>query len=241
MLRRVDYSETSQVVTLFTAVRGKIGAIAKGARRSKTKFFGPLDAATMHDVVLFARAQGLWVLAESHLVERFPALRRNLETIYVAHLVIELLDMLTEENDPSPALFELAVDVLGETRDPAKASLYALKFIAGALARTGFAPVLDRCVGCAREAPSGRRLAFDVVEGGLLCATCARNAPQAAHTSGAAVALIRYVTRAGPGALKRLKPAKRDVDKALGTLGAHTERAAGRRLKTLPLVVKGQS
>ena len=85
MLRRVDYGETSHVLSLFGALGGKVSVIAKGARRPKTKFVGPLDVATLHEVVYFPRERGLSVLAESHLVDRFAPLHAHLRTNGTMH------------------------------------------------------------------------------------------------------------------------------------------------------------
>lgn len=239
VLRRVDYSETSQVVTLFTHARGKVSAIAKGARRAKSRFFGPLDSATLHEVVVYPRGEGLSILAESHLVERFAGLREHIETIQLAQLVLELLMVLTQENDPEPGLFQLARNVLHEARDPRRAQLEGLAFMLGALAETGFAPVVERCVVCSRGSPTGKRLAFDCRGGGVLCADCAADSPGAIAISGAAAALMRRVAQASRAALGRIRAGRGDVGEALEALGAHVRHFSGRELRTLGVLVKG--
>lgn len=113
VLQSLDYGETSQIVTLFTRKKGKIGVIAKGARRPKSSFGATLQPMAYTQVVFYYKpTRTLQTLSESGHVESFHRLRRGLKTISVGLRVVELIDALLEEEDPQPRVFSLLVSVL---------------------------------------------------------------------------------------------------------------------------------
>ena len=113
VLRTIDFSETSLVVTLFTREFGKIGALAKGARRLKNPFESALDVLTLCRIVfLHKSSEALDLVTEAKLLRRFRPTGRNLAGLYAGYYVAELLGDLTDENDPHPELFDLADETL---------------------------------------------------------------------------------------------------------------------------------
>src|SRR5215213_2767211 len=109
VLKVVEFSESSCVVTLFTEDFGKIGALAKGARRPKGPFEGALDLlALIRIVFLHKSSEALDLLTEAKLERRFRAGQRSLARLYAGYYVAELLSELTESSDPHPALFHAA-------------------------------------------------------------------------------------------------------------------------------------
>jgi len=113
VLRRLDYGETSQIVTLLTPERGKVGVMAKGARRTKSTFGATLQPMAYTQVVYYYKpTRDLQILSESSHVESFHRLRRSLRTITIGLRIVELVDALTEEEDPQPDVFALTVRAL---------------------------------------------------------------------------------------------------------------------------------
>ena len=113
VLRSLDYGETSQIVTLFTRENGKLGVMAKGARKPDSSFGATLQPMAYTQVVFYYKpTRTLQILSESSHVESFHQLRRSLKPITIGLQVMELLDALMEEEDPQPQAFQLAVRVL---------------------------------------------------------------------------------------------------------------------------------
>ena len=113
VLRSLDYGETSQIVTLFTREKGKVGVMAKGARRAQTPFGATLQPMAYTQVVYYYKpTRTLQILSESSHVESFHRLRDSLQRITVGLRIVELVDALMEEEDPQPAVFELIVRLL---------------------------------------------------------------------------------------------------------------------------------
>src|SRR4029450_9420944 len=114
VLRTFDQGESDRVVHLYTESQGRVGAIAKGARRSKRRFPGTLEILSLIDVRLIdpPRAQ-LMRLEGAKLVGAFEGITANLARYAIACQFLELLDRLTAEREAHPELFHFAGGVLG--------------------------------------------------------------------------------------------------------------------------------
>src|SRR5471032_1073647 len=105
VVRGTDWSETSRIATLFTREFGKVRALAKGGRRLKSSFEIAFDLLTLCDVVVLRKhSGGLDLLTEARLIEKFPALRADLEALYAGYYIAELLADGTADYDPHPLL-----------------------------------------------------------------------------------------------------------------------------------------
>src|SRR6185503_8943788 len=106
ILKLIEFSETSCVVTLFTEDFGKVGALAKGARRPKGPFEGALDLLALVRIVFLRKSSdSLDLLTEARLERRFRSGQRDLPRLYAGYYVAELLAELTASGDPHPELF----------------------------------------------------------------------------------------------------------------------------------------
>jgi len=146
VLRSLDYGETSQIVTLLTREKGKIGVMAKGARRTKSSFGSTLQPMSYTQVVFYYKpTRELQILSESSHVESYHQLRRSLRSITVGLRIVELVDALVEEEDPQPEMFALTVRALRRlNRTEARAS-NLWPFVQLRLARLlGIAPAIER-------------------------------------------------------------------------------------------------
>ena len=112
VLRVTEYSETSCIVNLLTREFGRIGAIAKGARRPKSPFSAAIDVLAVCEVVFINKPSALSVLTEAKLERRFRAGETDLKRLYAGYYVIELIRTLTDEGDPTPELFDLTREML---------------------------------------------------------------------------------------------------------------------------------
>lgn len=113
VLRSLNYGETSQIVTLYTREKGKLGVMAKGARRPKSSFGATLQPMAYTQVVFYYKpTRTLQTLSESSHVESFHRLRRNLTSITVGFRIVELVDALMETEDAQPEVFALLVHAL---------------------------------------------------------------------------------------------------------------------------------
>jgi DNA repair protein RecO (recombination protein O) len=192
VLRVIEFSETSCVLTLFTEHFGKVSALAKGARRPKGPFEGALDLLALVRIVFLRKSsEALDLLTEAKLQRRFRSAQRDLSRLYAGYYVAELLSELTDNGDPHPELFALADATLlaldgGRPVAPAILRLEVL-----ALRLLGHLPSLDECVGCGQAVPEQPRTPFGLVAGGVLCSKCRPGQRQVVSLTAAGLAALR--------------------------------------------------
>ena len=175
VVRLVDFSETSQVVTLFTREFGKIGALAKGAHRQKGPFDFALDLLTLTRVVFLRKSSGgLDLLTEAKLEHRFRPPDHDLAPLFAGYYLAELLLGLTDEYDPHPELFDIAAETLQTLSREGKKNIspLILSFELSALRLLGHLPNLEQCVECGKTISTEGDVAFGQSSGGVLCRAC---------------------------------------------------------------------
>ena len=176
-LRTTDYSETSQVVTFFGRETGKLGAIAKGARRPKSAFEGPIEVFSFGEVVFAPAASGkLATLAEFARKPLFRQLRSRLFALNCALFAAELVVAFTREYDRHPELFDSLIQLLTDVDtvdDDFDALGLLILFQLTLLKETGSMPVLERCANCdSRFSEEWLKAYFSSSLNGLICPDC---------------------------------------------------------------------
>ncbi len=184
-LRAVDYSETSQVVTLFGRLSGKIRAIAKGSKRPKSAFEGPIEPLSFGPIVFSGvHKDKLATLTEFQPQPVRGELRRNLAALHSALFGAELMDLLTEEYDPHVELFDHFLQFLqdieegkaGPDRRDFTLRLILFQFVL--LHEVGLRPTLNACGNCRKPFGPGRReIYFSASANGLVCRDCEMSFP----------------------------------------------------------------
>ncbi len=202
-IRVADYSETSQVVTLFARQAGKVRAIAKGSKRPKSAFDGPLEMLSFGDIIFSAsHGSALATLTEFQPQPVRGELRRNLHALQSGLLAAELLNSLTDDYDPHPALFDHFRQFLqdieegevgGERRD---ILVRLILFQLVLLHEVGLRPVLQACANCKRPfGPDWRESYFGVSANGLICRDCEMSFPDKVRLSSKAAGALNDVKR----------------------------------------------
>lgn len=174
LLRSVDYRDADRILTLFTATRGRVSAIARGARSSRRRFAGVLEPFSVIEVRLTGRSSGLAQLAEAKLVVSYPGILASLARMNAAGAALEDLRSLLPEQAPEPDIFDATVSLL-DTLDTCPDGELALRhhaFLARALSLSGLAANLRACGICGRRPGDGQPALFDPVAGHLVCRAC---------------------------------------------------------------------
>jgi len=179
-LRAVDYSETSQIVTLFARAAGKIGAIAKGSKRPRSAFDGPIEILSYGRIVVTdIDKDKLATLTEFQQQPGFTALRGSLLAMNCCLFAAELVNSLTHEHDAHPRLYDALLqylkDVNGRQADGERRETLALLilFQLTLLREVGLQPVLNRCANCKADFSERWRGAyFSSLANGLICGDC---------------------------------------------------------------------
>ena len=181
VLRTIRLGEADRIVTLMTEEHGKVRAVAKGVRRTTSKFGSRLEPLS-HVALLGWQGRGdLDTINQVEVIDTFRAVREDLDRMAAAMSMLEVVDQIGQERHANPRLYEMlvgAIAALAEHDSPMVAPAFFLKV----LALEGSAPVLDVCVSCGEEDPD-QLVAFDLVEGGVLCRSCRRGRPALARTA----------------------------------------------------------
>ena len=204
VVRGTDWSETSRITTLFTREFGKVRALAKGGRRLKSNFDIAFDLLNVCNVVFLRKAHGgLDLLTEAQTAERFPALRRDLKALYAGYYIAELLADGTQDYDPHPELFDVALEMLRNLGTQPLTQVGSpdafdsiISFELVWLRELGYSPRLDSCSSCGLDAipPGAVRVFFSPLSGGVLCPTCGPAAADRRMLTVAALEILRGLT-----------------------------------------------
>lgn len=175
VLRRLDYSETSQVLAVFTREHGQERLIAKGIKRgTKTRVAVGVDLLELGHVVYSSnpnKADVLGVLTEWRQIESFPHLRGDLARLYAAQYAAEVTAQLTEPHDPHAALFDGFIELLRVLAgdDVLRVLVCYLRLL---LLEIGVKPEGTLCVNCGRGVTGDRVVYFSSRQGGAVCRDC---------------------------------------------------------------------
>jgi DNA repair protein RecO (recombination protein O) len=165
VLRGYPFGEADRVVVIASPNSGKVRAVAKGVRKTKSRFGGRLEPFTHVDLVLY-EGRNLDTITQVSVIEGFPALRSDLDRVLAAGTMVEAIDAVIQEKESALRAFLLlqrGLRVLeAGPRHPDLVASFLLK-IADVV---GVAPSFDRCAGCGRPDRLSR---FSFAGGGILC------------------------------------------------------------------------
>jgi DNA repair protein RecO (recombination protein O) len=245
-VRKVEYSETSQILTLLSRGHGLMRVIAKGAhRRTKaghSKFDGGLDLLDLGDAVFSLRLEkDLATLTEWSLRDGHLELRKNLRGLYLAQYAAELVGLLVEEHDPHPALFDRLEQTITAVAGPGREEAL-LAFLLDLFRQTGYLPEFGACANC--RAPLNDRVpnwSFSPARGGIVCGNCEQVAHDRIAVDPRLLSMTNLILRMPRqnGASPRLpRLTRHQTDPLNRVFAAHAEHTLGRRLRVAKYVAR---
>jgi DNA repair protein RecO (recombination protein O) len=164
VLRTYKLRESDRIVVIHTAENGKVRAVAKGVRKTKSKFGARLEPMS-HVRLLLYRGRELDIVTQADAIDSLAPMLSSLDRASQGLAALEAVDQLSLERQPNPQLYRMVVGVLrtiAERPSPVNVPAFYWKL----LAHEGVRPQLDACVRCGAGAPL---VAFDLAEGGVLC------------------------------------------------------------------------
>lgn len=185
VLRTYRLGEADRIVVLLTRQRGKVRAVAKGVRKTRSKFGSRLEPMS-HCALQIYEGRELDLVTQAESIDTFRAVRDDLDRIARAMSMLEVVDQLAQEGQANPELFRMLLGAL-RTLESNPSPLVTPAFLWKVLSLEGFRPTVEQCATCGAD--DVELVAFDVDSGGLLCRTCRRG--QA--VSPAAVDLLQQV------------------------------------------------
>jgi DNA repair protein RecO (recombination protein O) len=225
VLRTYKLGESDRIIVLFTRDRGKVRAVAKGVRKTKSKFGSRLEPTSYVSLQLY-EGRDLDIVTQAELVEAYPAIRGDLDRLGRAASILEVMDQVVQEGEPNRELFEMLLGGL-RTIEKRDTPLVTPAFFFKVLGAEGVGLTVDSCIKCGAEDV----VALDLEDGGVTCAEHRRGIDM---STDAATLLGQMLGGSLAWALDQPPgPATYELDHL-----AHTamERHVDRRLKALKLL-----
>jgi DNA repair protein RecO (recombination protein O) len=206
VLRHADWGEADRLLTLYTRERGKVRAIAKGARKIRSRKAGHLEPFTRVTLQL-ARGHDLFIVTQADTLDAYLPIHENLVKTSHAAYVVELLDRFTYEDDSENySIFRLLTEALARLENEADPWLAIRYYEVRLLDLLGYRPHLFECANCGREIKAEDQF-FSAAQGGVLCPVCGAGLPGAWSVSVEALKYLRHFQRSDYAGAQRARPA----------------------------------
>lgn len=235
VLRTHKLGEADRIITMLTRDHGKVRAVARGIRRTSSKFGGRLDPFNLIDIQLVI-GRNLDVVAQVESLHAYSApLRLDYPLFTAAEVMVETADHLVPvEKEPSPAQYRLLAGALrvlgaGTTDGPRPPAMVLDSYLLRALAAAGYAPDLVDCVRCGAPGPHP---GFSPSLGGMVCVNC--QPPGTPHPNSETIGYLQALLTGDWAATRTVAPVR--VREGSGLVAAFVSWHMERGLRSLPIM-----
>jgi len=234
ILKVRDFGEADRILTVLSGSEGKFEALARGARRPRSRLVGVTQQFAQANLLLF-RGRNLDTVSSAELVSAHSSLWADVLKMAYASYVAELVDRMTGERESNDELYSLVVAALDTldsgASDPRVATVgFEIKFMAA----SGFLPELGQCVGC--SAPAEQAVWFGPEAGGVVCGRCRPTMRDAVSFGPAARETARLLLALGYDRIGVLKPREDTLDELETAFRAYVDQRAERKLHSLDFI-----
>lgn len=228
VLRTTDYGETNKVVTLFTREWGKIGVMARGAKKTNSRLSAVTQIFT-YGYFLIQKGSGLGSLQQGEIIYSMRSIREDIFLTAYASYIVELTDKSIEEKKPNPYHFELLLQTLQFMNEGYDLDILTNIYEMKMLNSLGLYPELNHCTICGS---TDGHFSFSIREGGFICHRCLEKDPYAFKISAATSKLLRlfyYFDLSRLGNISVKPETKAELKKVIS---AYYDEYSGLHLKT---------
>ncbi len=233
IVRVREYGESDLSVSFMTRDKGLLRGIAKGGRKSSRRFVNCLEPLSLVLMDYHQKAEGkAYFLDSCRLVDSFPGIRENFESLSLASYVIELLELLFPYNVTDPRAFDLAKATLGFISRGADLQKVRILFEGHAMALGGYAIDLNKCAICGRKYTAKGDGVILMEKGKFSCLKCSTPTEKHPLLSPQAISGLRAVQGGAWETLKHLHLSPEDLTQIGHVLKMHVAYRIGKRLKS---------
>jgi len=226
VLRTMRLGEADRIVTLLGRSEGKIRGVAKGIRKTKSRFGGRLEPFSQVSLVMWRGKSGLDTVTQVNVVEPFRKVREDLDRFSLGEVMLEACDRVVQEQENSARTFGLLIEAMHDLTQSASPLVLA-SFLLRLAGIAGFGPTLAACADCGRP-PAW----FSPAQGGAVCPSCRRSDSEEVGTE--VLELMSDLCR--PGSWKAVAPSGQGAMGLVATSARlsrfYTEYHLERRLKS---------
>jgi DNA repair protein RecO (recombination protein O) len=233
VVRSMKLGEADKIVTIMTQGSGKVRAVAKGIRKTTSRFGGRLEPFTHVSLLVHKGRGSLDTVTQAEIVAAHRTVREDLALLTAGEAMLEAVDKVAEEHERNVRLFALLLAGLRalETK-PEDPAAVAECFLLKMLSLSGFHPSLTRCASCNGPEPEW----FASSQGGAICGSCVEHGalPASPDALGWLDALARSDLTASGG----MTPDDLTRREARALLYGFAEYHLERRMKSLPMLAR---
>ncbi|MGI9624357.1 MAG: DNA repair protein RecO [Acidimicrobiales bacterium] len=222
VLRTYKLGEADRVIVFITPERGEVRAVAKGVRKTKSKFGSRLEPLTHVSLQLYSGRGELDLVTQVETIDHFRAIREDLDRLSKAISMLEAVDQVALPDEPAPDLYRMLLGGL-RTLSEGDSALVSAGFFLKLLALEGAGPQVEACVQCGES----EVVAFSAIDGGLTC----RDHRRGIGLSPEAVVLIQNILGGQLGAALNEPPGPATQEVSVIAISA-LEHFLERRMKT---------
>jgi DNA repair protein RecO (recombination protein O) len=230
VLRSIRFGEADRVLHLYTLERGRIGAVAKGVRRTKSRFGARLEPLSHVELMLHQGGGELSTVTGASLVRPHSGAREDSYRLAVGLVGLEAMLRLFTEQEKNPRAFEALtrfLDALDDSETPAEEpalDALVLSFQLKLLWLSGYLPHLTSCAECGSDGPL---IGYSPQAGGAVCERCGADSLPLSDEG------IRGIEGLLGSPLAEAEIAKRPAREALRVITSSYEYHGGFRLRTV--------
>ena len=221
--------EADRILRLYAREIGRVDAVAKGVRKTTSRWGGRLEPFNVCDLVLH-HGRSLHTVTQAQLVDVFMRLRTDREALTAAAVACEAVGGLTPMHEPDERVFALLRNALRALDEGFRGPALQAPLLLGALLKllhiAGYMPVLCSCAACGG---GERAIGFSAAQGGLMCPDCMDDA---APASPQAIAVMQDAMTQSLAELRGADPVPA-VGEAIGHVHALYRHHTGGRLRSL--------
>jgi DNA repair protein RecO (recombination protein O) len=168
IIKSNDYGESHKIVTIFSKKLGKISALARGAKKTKSRMAAVTQPFILGQFYVYVNS-GLSTIQQGEVIDSFRAVREDIIKTAFSAYIVELTDKLTESRSPDGFIFVELLDTMRWIEENEDAAVPIMMYELKMFKKGGFAPTVHGCTNCG----SKEELAyFSIREAGLLCKQC---------------------------------------------------------------------
>ncbi len=186
VLKTIKLGEADRIVTIFTRENGKVRAVAKGIRKTKSRFGARLEPFTRAQLLIY-KGRNLDTITSADILTSFDVIRSDYRRLTSAAALVEMVEKITPERERAFSTYSLLLAGL-KALSAAEVGTVVPAFLMKLLSVSGYHPQLSVCAGCGGGAPLG---AFSPASGGAVCEDCWREDRDSIRLAADRIALLR--------------------------------------------------
>lgn len=187
VIRTHDYGESNKIINVYTREFGKLGMMARGAKKPNSRLSAVSQLFT-YGYFLVQTGNGLGTLQQGEMISSMRFIREDIFQTAYASYIVDLLDKSVEEKQRNPFLFELLYQTLNYINEDVDIDIITNIFEMKMLNTLGLYPILDQCAVCGNK---NGKFAFSIRENGLICHRCFEKDPYLLPISQSSIRLLR--------------------------------------------------